>query len=976
MTNFQINFTYPWLLLAFIPAIIVALVPYFRLNKKYRRTRNRITSLVLHIIVTILATLVLSGLNFTYELPKEGNQIILLVDMSESEERAYYDDLGTIKSADTRDELVRTALEMCEANGMSVGVVTFGFNQVYATPFTKNAKSGFESYLAAQLPDTSATDLAAAIEYARTLFDNPDTSKIVVVSDGKQTDGDARRAIDNALKQNTKIDFVDLKSYFIGNDLQVVGVTYPDYHVKTEEECVLKADVYCNTYGGSAMLSMFDNDSLIEEKLINYLPGLNTYEFTHSFANEGLHAIKLKLSGGGADEDDIQLNNGYTSYYELQNFDKVLVLEGISGYSQNLETFLGEKYELTIVDLHNPLDENIPRSVDDLRKYDQVILNNVSNADMDPEKNPAVVMDNEKGDDLVAMISEYVSEYGGGLLTLGGSEPGKLDEWNNPVAHAYNRNDMNNTEYQRMLPVQSTVYKPSSGIVFVVDISGSMGGSEGETKLTHAVNGIDACLKQLEEKDYVGLVTLFQDSNADHEVVLPMTSVTQYGKIREAVYEIEEQGTNGGTIFSGAIQAAAEMLNGEKRVERKHIILVTDGLPAGSDVEKYERVVKYYYDADKTTISVIMIGSSASAEEAMIRLVDICKEDDEEHGKGKFYPIDASTPEQVARSLREDLKIDALHEVNLTTYYPTVKQLTSPLVTDLERTEKSRDQLNVTLDGFYGVKARKDAQLVLTGDYDVPLYAYWKYGKGTVGSFMADLNREFSDDFMNSNIGQQLMYNIVESLMPIESIRPIEINLSYDQQNYTNVINVYETLDSGEKMRGRVEVLDAAGQPVSSYSLDEATQGDVNSMDVYVRKPFAANNNAYSNCDFVIKTAGIYLITIEKTDADGNVLKTFKTYKSFAYSLEYDLSVAEGDLDAASDVATLATMSGGAVIQDVYNPIEMFNDFVLTIASGFDPRYLNMILAIVLFLIDIIVRKFKFKWPHEWFKKQDEKAKK
>ena len=105
-------------------------------------------------------------------------------------------------------------------------------------------------------------------------------------------------------------------------------------------------------------------------------------------------------------------------------------------------------------------------------------------------------------------------------------------------------------------------------------------------------------------------------------------------------------------------------------------------------------------------------------------------------------------------------------------------------------------------------------------------------------------------------------------------------------------------------------------------------------------------------------------------------MKTFKTYKSFAYSLEYDLSVAEGDLDAASDVATLATMSGGAVIQDVYNPIEMFNDFVLTIASGFDPRYLKMILAIVLFLIDIIVRKFKFKWPHEWFKKQDEKAKK
>ena len=31
----------------------------------------------------------------------------------------------------------------------------------------------------------------------------------------------------------------------------------------------------------------------------------------------------------------------------------------------------------------------------------------------------------------------------------------------------------------------------------------------------------------------------------------------------------------------------------------------------------------------------------------------------------------------------------------------------------------------------------------------------------------------------------------------------------------------------------------------------------------------------------------------------------------------------------------------------------------------YDPRLAFMITAMVLFLIDILVRKFKFKWPHE-----------
>ena len=84
MTNFQIQFNEPLLLLLLIPAFFFALFPYFRLAKRYRRTRNRIISVVLHCLIMVLAITLLAGIGFTYQVPNSENEVILLVDASDS----------------------------------------------------------------------------------------------------------------------------------------------------------------------------------------------------------------------------------------------------------------------------------------------------------------------------------------------------------------------------------------------------------------------------------------------------------------------------------------------------------------------------------------------------------------------------------------------------------------------------------------------------------------------------------------------------------------------------------------------------------------------------------------------------------------------------------------------------------------------------------------------------------------------------
>ncbi len=76
MYNFTVGFEYPWLLLLLIPALFFTLFHYFRSAKKYRRNRNRIISMVMHMLVMLLCISVLSGISFMYDVPNTQNQVL------------------------------------------------------------------------------------------------------------------------------------------------------------------------------------------------------------------------------------------------------------------------------------------------------------------------------------------------------------------------------------------------------------------------------------------------------------------------------------------------------------------------------------------------------------------------------------------------------------------------------------------------------------------------------------------------------------------------------------------------------------------------------------------------------------------------------------------------------------------------------------------------------------------------------------
>lgn len=140
---------------------------------------------------------------------------------------------------------------------------------------------------------------------------------------------------------------------------------------------------------------------------------------------------------------------------------------------------------------------------------------------------------------------------------------------------------------------------------------------------------------------------------------------------------------------------------------------------------------------------------------------------------------------------------------------------------------------------------------------------------------------------------------------------------------------------------------------------------------VQITQPSAAQG--FSRSSFIAVDPGIYRIVIQRLGADGQVASSYTFYKSFSYSAEY--LPPEDDADRLALMQNLAQIGGGAssVLTEDADAWSTFDGFVTELPRTYDPRLALAITAIVLFLLDIAVRKFKFKWPHEIIRERRER---
>ena len=423
-----------------------------------------------------------------------------------------------------------------------------------------------------------------------------------------------------------------------------------------------------------------------------------------------------------------------TSSDSVMEHDKILIVESIESEGSTLKSFLENqtssdtKYQVTIANVH---DSDFPTTLDELRQYDEIILSNIANKDF---------ADEASSENFFTILYDYVYTVGGGLFTVGGGENGDPE-----TAHAYDRADMLGSLYQEMLPVEAINYTPPLGLVIVIDVSGSMSSYLETARL--AVLDIVKDETCLTERDYCGIITLSEDADE----IIQMSPMTQKDEIISALNSIE---LGGMTNFNPSIVRAGRDLRNlysTNKIQKMHTIVITDG--AAADYEKYMESIAYYNNLG-VTYSFIAINAS---NQEMVKLKAAAK-------AGGGYAINSSARD-LTIMLKNDIRVPEIKDVEPGEFVPTLNS-SSSYASIIKQEEMPK------LYGFYGTKARTNAEVVMTNTYGAPIYAQWKFGAGMVGSFMCDLNGNWSSDFMSDSSGQNLLLSIINKLFPSGNIRP------------------------------------------------------------------------------------------------------------------------------------------------------------------------------------------------------------
>ena len=848
MSSIEFSFEHPWLLLLVIPALAIIFLPFFLLLPQRRKGVKKILPLVLHAVVVVLLVLILSG--FTIVRNSNEKAVMILMDLSDSTENVQTSILSHA------EEL----LHLIDEN-TPVGVVAFGADQIYTVEMDSNRR-----FSVAEV-DAEATDVDAALEYAVSLLPADRAGHIILLTDGKQTDGNADSTAHYLSTRGIRIDAMYYDTTTLTTaEMQIGSFTSPDV-ADVGDEITLSAEISSNV-DGDVKLSLYDNDTLVTSSPLVVAKGSNAVEMKTVVDSEGVHSYHLVLE---TKRDTIAKNNESYACLTVNKPTTVLIIADTVAHAATLEKMLANDNAVTVVTSYNA-----PRTIVQLCDYDEVILSNVDYDDLP--------------NDYGKLLDTYVGEYGRSLLAVGGSK-------------TFMYGNMKDTTLEEILPVTFALSAGAEGksvaMMLVLDCSGSMG--QRGAYLSLAKQGAIKCVEAMTDKDFVGVIS-FNDRAYLKSDLLPTTEANK----AELTRVISGLTAGSGTVYTDAIKMAHKALLNSK-ADVKHMIFLSDGRP--SDYGHYNAAA----DAARDGISVSTIGLGFSSEilEYMAQTA----------GGRYYYVRNADDLPNIMLSETEQVTVDSL----------ITGEFTPTIATQSALTEGYAQADLPPLFGYLGTTLKEGATAYLTSKEGHPIYASWNHGLGTVACFTSDLYGDWSWEWLMDEVGQIVTRRMVTTTV---GDRHQESSLMADitvRGKTTEVMVTTYAESAGHPLR----LTAVSAQEESTYVLTQIEPG-VYTTTIATPHP------------------GVYELTVTELDDEETVLDSLEVAVAVPYSAEYNAFADSG----LSLLTGICDYSGGEIFTDL---TKLAGVEMAKIGQIFNPMVLFAIISMVLILVDIAVRKLRWK---------------
>ena len=276
----SISFTNPYLLFVGIALLAVVLVPFFLSIKKIGFNFHNITSLVIHGVLAVLVTLALAGMTLTLVMTE--TDVYVLADCSYS----------SIKNLDTVDTYIKDLNKNLPDNS-KLGIICYGKDYEVLTNLGEKIKSVSENNI-----DDTQTNIRPALEYTTTLFNDDAIKRIVIISDGGETNQKSISGlISDYEERNIHIDaiFLDNNLKEDADEFQISDVSYnPKTYIGKDENVTITVD--SNKKVMTANLNLYHNNEVVSNQTVRLEKGSNQFKINLDTSVAGTQSFRAEIS--------------------------------------------------------------------------------------------------------------------------------------------------------------------------------------------------------------------------------------------------------------------------------------------------------------------------------------------------------------------------------------------------------------------------------------------------------------------------------------------------------------------------------------------------------------------------------------------------------------------------------------------------------------------------------------------------------
>lgn len=814
--------------------LLIPIMLYFgwQVLKKYKQWTTTLKIAFVLRIITVVCLIVAMAAPYMLQ-QADNEQVVFLMDRSASvaaQEQALTNELALAIQQKKDDQQVK--------------IYSFGEN--FQTEQLIEGDEGVQPFHAFE--GRAATNIEQAIRYAQAASDKNVATRFVLVSDGLETRGNAQDAALLLQGSNATLDALPIMRQ-IDRDVALQQFTTPQNAV-LGEEITASLQIYASSEQ-QITVQLAENDAVVATKQVALVEGFNDVHYTLRATAQGLVQYEATIVAPG---DTLLDNNQLVSLTQVGDTPHVLVVQHDT--ASTLPALIQQSG--LIVDTAQAT--SLPTQLVNYVQYDAIIFDNV----------PGYVVGEQK----MQLIQQAVETFGTGFLMVGGQQ-------------SFGLGGYYKTPIEEILPVKMEVtgdhQLPSLGLMIVMDRSGSM--SDG--KLALAKEAAVRSVELLREEDHFGFIA-FDDR--PWEII----EMAQLGENRqEAMDKILSVGVGGGTEIYTSLAAAYSKL-AEADVQRKHIILLTDGQSATN--ASYEELITQPEHAD-ITLSTVAIGADADK---------VLLEELGNIGKGRYYEVlDANMIPSILS--RETVMVTRTY-IEDTPFIPQAYKSKWDAVF-----AQGMPQMNA----YIATTAKPTAQVIVESDKQDPILVTGKAGLGKTMAFTSDSSGAWAGDWAASNFWPQFWRTNLTELLPSYQTAPYTITHNQD---------------------GSFTLTDPSNQAAFLTVTAVADNGEQQQLTTELQAP----NELRLTTD---AKPGILLFSVQGLDGELSQIGL-----TIPYSEEYKV--------AATDAANLEAIANNGNGQVIESFEQAFRDMDNVSAVSTPLAQMLLLVAMLLFFIDIALRRF------------------